>query len=230
MQKSEARILDMFVRVRQHGLVRAAAFPANSRGHELYNAVDTARKNMQSHAATQAMHANAAKGKTAQKRVADKALRDLMETISRTARSTSRLTPEMKEKFRLPSNRDRRTWLAVARAFVMEAEPLSEEFVGRSMAPDFVDDLKARILAVEQAVDGRAQQSGGRVAATAGVTEAAGQGLEAVRELDAIVRNVYAGNEAELAAWESASHLERAARRAEEEEEAPPTQPTPAQG
>ena len=230
MKKSEARILDMFVRVHQHGLVRAAAFPANSRGHELYVAVDTARKNMQNHAATQAMHANAAKGKTAQKRVADKALSDLMETMYRTARSTSTLTPEMKEKFRLPSNNDKRTWLAAARAFVMEAEPLSEDFVGRGMAPDFVDDLRGRILAVEQAADGRAQQSGARVAATAGVRQAAEQGLAAVRELDAIVRNVYAGNEAELAAWESASHVERAPQRAQEEEPAPAPAPAPVQG
>ena len=218
----------MFVRVCQHGLVRAAAFPANSRGHELYVAVDTARKNMQNHAATQSMHANAAKGKTAQKRVADKALRDLMETIFRTARSMSRLTPGMEEKFRLPSKKDGQTWLAFARGFVTEAEPLAEEFVSRGMAPDFVDDLRARILAVEEAVVGRAQQAGGRVAATAGVRDAAQQGLEAVRELGAIVRNVFAGNEAELAAWESASRVERAPRRAEEEEEEP--QPAPAQG
>jgi hypothetical protein len=230
MKKTEARILDTFVRVRQHGLARAAAFPANSRGHELYVAVDAALNNMQRHAATQAVHAHAAKGKTAQKRVADKALRDLMETISRTARSMSTLTPEMEEKFRRPSNNDKRTWLAVARAFVLEAEPLSEEFVGRGMAPDFVDDLKARILAVEQAVDGRAKESGGRVAAPAGVAEAAQQGLEAMRELSAIVRNVYAGNEAELAAWESASHVERAPQRAQEEEQQPAATPAPVQG
>jgi hypothetical protein len=88
-----------------------------------------------------------------------------------------------------------------------------------------VDDLKARILAVEQAVDGRAQQSGGRVAATAAVANAAKQGLADVRELDAIVRNIYAGNEAELAAWESASHVERPAQRAQKEEEVPSTRP-----
>jgi hypothetical protein len=33
------------------------------------------------------------------------------------------------------------------------------------------------------------------------------QGLADVRELDAIVRNTFAGNEGELAAWESASHV-----------------------
>jgi hypothetical protein len=57
------------------------------------------------------------------------------------------------------------------------------------------------------------------------------QGLEAVHELDAIVRNVYADNAAELAAWESASHVERAPRRADDdEEEEPPAPPPPAQG
>ena len=99
------------------------------------------------------------------------------------------------------------------------------------MAPDFVDDLKARILAVEQAADGQAEAWGLRVEATANLAEAARQGFEAVRELDAIVRNIYRDNEAELAAWESASHVDRAPRRAEEEvEEAPPAPPAPAHG
>ena len=53
---------------------------------------------------------------------------------------------------------------------------------------------------------------------------------DAVREFSTIVRNVNAGNEAELAAWESASHVERAPRRAKEEEEEPPTEPPTAQG
>ena len=230
MKKTEARILDTFVRVRQHGLVRAAAFPANSRGHELYAAVDTSLKNMQKQTAAQAMHANAAKGKTAQKRVADKVLRDLMETISRTARSMSREFPGAKEKFRLPSKNDGETWLVFARDFSTEAVSFEEEFVRRSMAPDFIDDLKARILVVEQALDARAQKEAEQVAATAGIAEAAEQGLEAVREFSIIARNVYAGSEVELAAWESASHVERAPQRAEEEEEAPPPQPQPAQG
>jgi hypothetical protein len=228
MKKDEARIQDMCVRVHQHGLARAAAFPANSRGHELYAAVDVAIMSMHNHSAAQAMHANAAKEKTALRKVADAALRNLMETISGTARSISRLTPGMEEKFRLPSNRDRRMWVAAARAFAMEAEPLAEEFVGRGMAPDFVDDLKARILAVQQTVDGQAQASDGRVGATAGLGEAARGGLEAVRELSPIVHNIFAGNGAELAAWESASRVARAPQRAQDEEK-PTTEPPPAQ-
>lgn len=228
MQKSEIRILEMLVRVRQFILSRIAAFPANSRGNELYVAVDASIKSMERLGATQAMHGHAAREKTAQKRVADNALRTLMEAISRTARSMSQRFPGVEEKFRLPSKKDGQTWLAFGRGFATEAAPLADEFVSRGMAPDLIDDLKARILAVEQSLDGRAQRSAERIASTASLAEAAEQGLEAVRELDAIVRNVFADNEAELAAWESASHVERAPRRAGEEE--PPEQPPPAEG
>jgi hypothetical protein len=172
------------------------------------------------------VYAHAVREKTAQKKVADDALRALMEAIFRTARSMARRFPGIEEKFRLPSRKDGQTWLAFARGFVTEAELLAEEFVSRGLAPDFIDELKARSLTVQQASDVRALKEAKRIAATAGIAEAAEQGLVAVREFDPIARNVYASNEAELAAWESASHVERAPRRAEEEEE-PPAQPAP---
>jgi hypothetical protein len=230
MKKSEIRILDMLRRARQHGQTRAGAFPANSRGHELYVIVGTSVVNMERFSAEQAAHARAYREKTAQKKGADEALRDSMESINRTARSMKRSHPGATEKFRLPANRDGETWLATANAFATEAMPLNDEFVRRGMAPDFVDDLKARILAVKQAGEEQARASAARVAATAGLAEAAQQGVEAVRELDPIVCNTYASNEVELAAWESASRVERAPRRAEEEEAPSPPPPPPAQG
>lgn len=226
MKKSETRILEMLLRVRQFTLSRIAAFPVGSRGRELHDAVNTFIENMERHAATQSLHAHAIRETTVQKRSALNALRKVLEAISRTARSMSRSTPGLAEKFRLPPKQDVQTWLATARAFVTEAEPLAEEFVRRSMPPDFIDDLKARILAVEQSQDGQAQRSAERVASTASVGETAEQGLAAVRELDPIVRNTYVGNDAEIAAWESASHVERAPRRAEAG--ASPAQPAPA--
>ena len=232
MHKGEIRILEMLVRVRQYILARIAAFPDGSPGHDNYVTVDASIKSMERLAAEQAMHAHAVREKTAQKKVADAALRALMEAVSRTARAMSRRFPGVEEKFSLPSRKDGQTWLAFGRDFVTVAEPLAEEFVGRGMPPDFIDDLKARGLAVQQAVDARARKEAEQIAATAGIGQAAGRGLEAVRELDTIVRNIYRDNEAELAAWESASHVERAPRRAEEEEGEgeDPSTPAPAQG
>jgi hypothetical protein len=228
MKKSEIRIVDMLRRVRQYMEQRAAAFPANARGHELYLNVGTCIVSMERCSAEQSVHAHTYSEKTVQKNVADEALRDAVESMSRTARSMSRDFPGAKEKFRLPSRKDGETWLATARDFSTEVVPLAEEFVRRGMAPDFVDDLKARILAVEQAAAAQAQAWAARVAATARLGEAARQGLEAVRELGVIVRNTYADNEAELTAWESVSHVERAPQRAQEEE--PPDDPPPAEG
>ena len=229
MHKGEIRILEMLVRVRQYILSRIAAFPAGSPGHDLYVIVDASVERMERLAAEQAMHAHAVREKTALKRSADDALRAIMEAMSRTARSMSKRLPGVEETFRLPSRKDGQTWLAFARAFATEAGPLAEVFVSRGMPPDFIDDLKARILAVEQALDVRAQREAEQVAATAAIAEAAEQGLAAVRELNPIVLNIYKDNEAELAAWESASHVERSPRRAEEKEETPAT-PAPAQG
>ena len=228
MKKSEIRILDALRRTRQYGQQRAAAFPANSRGHELFTIVGTSIVNMERYSAEQTVHAHAYSEKSAQKNVADEGLHDFMEAMQRTARSMSRSFPGTAERFRLPTKRDGETWLTFARAFSTDAVPLNDEFVRRGMAPDFIDELKARIRAVEQAAEGQAQAWAARVAATAGLVEAARQALASLRELDPIVRNIFAGNEAELAAWESASHVERAPRRAEEEEEEPP--PPPAQG
>ena len=229
MKKTEIRTLDMLRRVRQFMLARIAAFPANSPGHRLYLTVGTSIGNMERCSAEQSVHVHAYGEKSAQKNVADDALRDLMETIFRTARSMSREFPGAKEKFRLPSKDDGETWLATARDFSTEAVPFEEEFVGRGLSADFIDDLKARILAVEEADAAQAKAWGARVEATAGLAEAAQKGAEAMRELDVIVRNVYRDNETESAAWESASHVERAPRRAEAEEEEPSAQPAPAQ-
>ncbi|HEX8188520.1 MAG TPA: hypothetical protein VF586_09225 [Pyrinomonadaceae bacterium] len=210
-------------------LARIAAFPANSPGHRLYLTVGTSVGNMERYSAEQSVHAHAYREKSAQKNIADDSLHDFMRSISRTARSMKREFPGVEETFRLPSNKDGETWLATARGFSTEAVPLAEEFVGRGMAPDFIDELKARILAVEQATAAQAQAWAARVAATASLAEAAERGAQAVRELGVIVRNIYADNEAELVAWESASHVEQAPRRAEGEEEEPPATSAPAQ-
>ena len=215
--------------VRLHGLPRAAAFPPNSRGGELYASVNTGIGNIERVSGEQAEHARNFREATKRKDVAEDSLEELMVSMNRTARSMSRTMPGVEEKFRLPPNRDGAMWLAAARAFAAEAVPLADEFVRRNMAPDFIDDLKARILAVNQADDEQEKAESARVKATADLAAVIQQGLADVRELDAIVRNTFAGNEAELAAWESASHVERAPRRADDEEEEPPAQPPPAQ-
>ena len=228
MKNSEVNTLEMLICVRQFGLTHADRFAEGSAGDELLAAVAEATADMEAHAAAQAQQARAAKEKTTQKNAAQDALRAEMEAISRTARALARKTTGIEDKFRLPSNKRAQDWLAAARAFATEAEPLKDEFVKHGMAPDFIATFKARIQAVEQMRDGRAQKSAARVSATVGVAEAAERGRLAARELDAVVRNVFDGDAPVIAEWESASHVERAARRTDED--TPPAVKPPTHG
>ena len=103
-------------------------------------------------------------------------------------------------------------WLAAARSFATDAEPLKAEFVRRGLADTFLDDLNAAVAEVEQSIQNKAQTSGTRVAARAGIDDAIERGMNVVRELDAVVRNTFRNDPAALAAWPSAGHVERAPR------------------
>jgi hypothetical protein len=225
MKSKEAHILEMLIRVRQFGLTHPSNFDTGSRGRELLDVVDTSVEDMEALSATQAQHARAAKEKTTQKNVADETMRADMEAMSRTARSMARQTPGLEDKFQLPKSSRVQDWLATARAFAADAEPLKDEFIRRGMLPAFLDNFKAHISEVEETVDGWAQKSAARVSATVAVGKVAEQGREAVRELDVVVRNVFPGDDAVLAEWESASHVERAARHAKEETPDSDTEP-----
>lgn len=102
--------------------------------------------------------------------------------------------------------------MQTARAFAVDAAPLKAEFLRHGMQESFIEDFKEDIADLERAVGQQNTGRGAHVSATASVEEASERGLNAVRKLDAIVRNKYRDDPATLAAWESARHLERASR------------------
>jgi hypothetical protein len=210
------RILEMLIRVRQFGEAHARSFPAGSRAAELLTQVTAIIASIESQAATQQTHARAAKETTAHKETAFKALKEQMEAIYRTAR-TATSTPGLRDKFRLPRGAGVQVWLAAARSFADEAELNKDEFIRRGMDADFVDTLRASTATVDASVNTKAQKSSAKVGATKAVGEAAEEGRAAVRELDAVVRNVFHNDPSVLAEWESASHVERATRHAKPE-------------
>ena len=107
-----------------------------------------------------------------------------------------------------------------------DALPLKAEFIKRGLPDDLIDDLEADIEILEQAITHEAQGKESHVAATAAIDQEIERGMNAVRELDAIVQNIFRNDPAALAEWASASHVERPPRRADAK--APPTPPPPA--
>ncbi|HEX8138458.1 MAG TPA: hypothetical protein VF544_12775 [Pyrinomonadaceae bacterium] len=214
MKDTITRRLDTFIRVRQFGSSYAAAFTAGSRGREVLDDLNEVITEMEDHAAAQSSGKRAAKESTNLKAAAFAALREDLEAIRRTARAMALTMPGFEDKFRLPVNSGEQEWLATARAIAADAAPFKTEFIRRGLPANFLEDFNASIEAFEQTINDKAQKKGARVAVTVKLDEATARGINDLRELDAIVRNVFRNNPAVLAEWTSASHTERPSRRA----------------
>jgi len=147
-------------------------------------------------------------------------LRRELESIARTARSMAMTMPGLEDKFRAPRDLKDQELLGLARSFAADALPLKAEFVRRGLPADFLDELEDDLEAFEAAVNRRIQGTEAHITATAAIDDLIDGGIRTVRELGPIMRNIFAGDMATLAAWESASHIERAPRR-----NRPPTSP-----
>lgn len=124
--------------------------------------------------------------------------------------------PGIEDKFRMPRDVKDQDLLSVARAFVADAEPYKAEFIRRGLPADFLKDLKADIIALEQAITGHIQGTEEHVAATAAIDDLIDEGVRTMQELDPVIRNIFADDPATLAQWLSARHVERAPRRRKE--------------
>jgi hypothetical protein len=136
-------------------------------------------------------------------------------------------TPGLQERFRLPrGNRNDQQLLTTARAFAADAVPFKAEFVRLELPADFLEDLAADIEAFEHAISDQNRHHEAHVSATESIDAVIDRGIEAVRQLDAIVRNKFRDDPATLAAWTSASHTARA-RRSPTTATPPPNAATP---
>lgn len=227
MNSDETRRYDMLKRVRNFGEVRAADFPDTSLGHELFREFSDALKELDANATNQASGANAAVGGTRTKGTIREELIAALTAINRTAKAMAFDTPGLEDKFRLPRSGSDQALLNAARAFAVDAAPLKAGFLRHEMAETFLEELQTQIDAFELALNHRATAKGVRVSATVGIDSALTRGVSAVRRLDAVIQNKFRNDAATLAAWTTASHVERANRSAAATVPAPVPGPEP---
>lgn len=213
MNDSDTRRMEMFIRVDQFATTEAALFPAASFQSELLITLRQIISDLETQASAQASGKGSARQGGQSKEVARQELRASLEAISRTARVMSATIPGLENKFRAPRSVSDQQLLAIARAFAADALPIKAEFIKRGLPASFIEDLNADIAALEEATTHRMQGTQEHITATAAIDELIDRGIQAVRELDAIMRNLLANNPARLAAWMSASHVERPPRR-----------------
>jgi|SRR6185503_5278723 len=214
MNDKENRTYQKLVRVREFGNKHAADFAVESLYAHTLAGLSAVITEIDTLAATEISARGHARQGTEGRGEARAALRDDLEAIARTARVMEDEFPGISDKFRVPRNNNDNHLLTAARAFLADATPLKARFIAHELPADFLEDLQADIDAFQAATNDQSTGIGNHVAANAAIDEALSRGIELVRKLDAIVRNKYAHDRGVLAEWTSASHTERAPRRA----------------
>lgn len=97
---------------------------------------------------------------------------------------------------------------------------LRARFVAYELPSDFVEDLRADRDALDERNDSKNSDNQEGVASTAAIETLLAQAREIIQRLDAAFMNKYRNDSATIAAWKSASRVERAPKR--QKESAPP--------
>lgn len=224
MQDSESRQMDRGQRVDEFAVMQVASFPAGSRGAELFAAHKAASVLAEKWAAKQAEAHLDWQEATEEKDAAINSLLAEMRLINRTARSMDKQFPGIADQFKMPRGSDQNV-LNYARLYIEVATPMAAEFTGRGLPASFLVDLQARIDAVEAAESHQSQALANKTSATANLAAALRQENDITSQLKAIVRNTFRNDPGTLAAWESASRIEKAPKKAKKS--APTPTPTP---
>jgi peptidyl-tRNA hydrolase len=224
MKKQQRYKHEMFVRVRDYGMAHAALFPESSTGSQTFARVTAAVAAIDDHLKNRVVaRADARKVKATTRA----AVLDGMKTLALTARRVTRPEPGTSP-FRMPKRRTVKVEIATARAFIAEAEKRHEQFVRFGLPSTFVSDFGALVDDLQRAVDVRLSSRTGRRQAQAGIETALAEGLEAVRDLDAIVAIATRQDPVVYAAWQTARHIEgqRSGSSVTEEEPVPAVEAT----
>jgi hypothetical protein len=228
MNGNEIRNYEMFLRVQEFGAAQDAKLATNAYARELFARLSQTIAQIETHSAVQSSNVRTLKESGATKEAARTKLRARLEAVGRTAKPLEATMPGVAGKFRVPARLKDQELLSLARAVSNDAAPLKAEFVKRGLPATFIEDLAGAVEELEQAVGQKIQNREARVSSTATVKGLVGEGASVVRELDPIMLNVFAADAAALAAWESASRVERTTRR-RKPVAASPTPPAPPQ-
>jgi hypothetical protein len=213
MEDITLRYLGMGRRATDFTASRASFFPAGSRGSELITTISAAVTALETEGAKQDAADLDGQQATDEKDAAMAELQDLLRPINQTARGMEKLFPGIGGRFRMPRG-SAQNFLNRARAYIAEATPMAAEFTSRGFPANFLTTLEATASRVESAISRQNEALAAQTAATAAVKLAQQQLVDAVHEFSPIVRNTFREDPATLAAWESASHVERPPKKA----------------
>ena len=136
-------------------------------------------------------------------------LLDEMRDIRDFADSMAKEDAGLSKKFRVPLNGGKRNLIAAARVNADDAAQYKQMFIDYGLDATFIEDLRAKADAAEQALNAAGASTGDKVGATDTLAQDVKETSSIVESIDPIVRRVFRNNPTKLAAWTFASHIER---------------------
>lgn len=232
MNDRDKRRYDSFTRTKTFGSDNAADFAAGSVAQANFTIIDQVIAGLDKAKAGQVTNANTSKDTLLN------AVRLDIQNITRTAAAIDQDEPGFADKFHPPKAYNPAALLTTTDAFLLQlaVQPadsaavkttktaLVAKFVAHEMNANFVTNLQTDRDAITEAQSEMESGSEDRVGNTAVISPLIQQGIKALNTLDAIMHNKYSAQPDKLAAWTSASHIERDPQR---NNSAPTPVPTP---
>ncbi len=209
MTRGQKVRFEMFIRVVQFIQDNAADFTAGVVAAQLAVLIGIIER-LQTLLGDQAAGLGNARFEFNDKDTARENLRQMLSHIAETAHSMVYAFPGIDLKFRMPRNQSDAELLGKARAFLTEAAPYKNAFIDDyEMDKNFLIDLQTLIDEFEASMSETGTATDSHVAATAETGAEIRKGMIAVRTMNGAVMNKYRNNVGKLAAWLSASHVEK---------------------
>jgi hypothetical protein len=211
MVKDEMFRYDMFIRVGGFGVENTADFPAGSIGATQFAEVALIVAEIQQLIGDQSQSRSDARYHFNTKDTARENLRSEMSDMASIARSMIYQFPGIDLMFRAPRNMSDANLLAAGRAFYDSSAQYAAAMIEYGLPTTFRADLLAAVEEFEGSLSAPGMSIDAQVAATADIGAVIRRGMVAVRILEGVVRAKYRNDVGKLAAWTSASHIERTA-------------------
>jgi len=222
MRDQERYRYETCFRIKQFRLDNASDFPSGSVAAAQFAVISTVVDKLDLLIPKQADSGAKSGFGVANKDTCRENLRDGMHDVVRTARSMVYEFPNITELFQIPVNLSDANMLAAAKIFIAEIPPYKADFIRYELEEGFDTELQDDIDAFEESLSPIVTATDDRAAATAEIGAEIRKAMIARRILLGIVKNKYKNDVGKLAAWLSASHIEKAPKK-KGGNETPPT-------
>jgi len=231
MQTLHQRRRETFLRLKDFAATHPD-IPATTVWPHLVTELDTVISDLGSHIADEAAHDGAASQGTDLRSSAREALRESMERIARTARALNEGHPGFNAQFRMPVGNNDEDLIGAALGMANAASPadVKARFLSHAMPADFIADLEGDIAEFQTKITKQFGSVGDRKSSRVLINQKVEYGMSIKRQMDSVVRNHYHDRPEVLAEWETASHVERGARRKKAPVEVPEKEESPRKG